>query len=273
MRGDTSRVRLRDKDENPFSGRDRGKFKIIGRPPVDELRPTRETRLPKPDFRPDRKSMPPQKFEKPASFIKERKAARTPGESVFKPGRAPRDIQDLGRINIPKEQRKPKLLRIRDEKPRLEKGPVIEILPGVTEKEKKRGNDIRIERERTVAPVTAPETVKDNGRIDERKKDTTEDLRRTLPSDRNIHKDDGNAVPSVRTTTPPANRVNGSQPDMRIQGGGEQTMKEPGFRRDKQRPMEQEKDVKQKQKKVKDPKGQKDKEEKKGDKDKEDAPR
>ncbi len=95
MRGDTRRISIRNKDENPFTGRDRGKFKIIGRPPVEELKPTREARLPKPDFRPDRRSLPPERFEKPASFIKERKAAKAPEESVFKPGREPEGFEEV----------------------------------------------------------------------------------------------------------------------------------------------------------------------------------
>ena len=278
MRGDTKRVAIRDKSENPFTSSDRGKFKIIGRPPVEELKPTRETRLPKPDVRPDRKSIPPERFEKPASFIKERKAAKVPEESTFKPGKTPRDIRNLDKINIPKEQRRPKEQRIREEKPRKEKGSTKEIQPGATEKNR------RIEREKAVPPEVAqpagtpPETIRRGPGTEGRGGEPDETIK-SLPRDRNQDRERGQAVAPPRKAAP-QERIEGGQPEKRNEKGTiEQPTREPGFRRDKPRPTEQDKDVKQKQKKLKDQKDQKEQSDKKGDKeknkdkDKEEVPR
>ena len=98
--------------------------------------------------------MPPERFEKPASFIKERKAAKAPEESVFKPGREPRDLKKFDRVNIPKEQRLPKEQRIREDRSRGGRGPATEIQTGGPENEKTRGNEKRIERGRVIAPET-----------------------------------------------------------------------------------------------------------------------
>jgi hypothetical protein len=296
VRGDTSRVAIRDKSQNPFTSRDRGKFKLIGRPPVEELRPTRETRLPKPNIKLERKALPPQKFERPATFIKERKAAKAPKESAFKPGRAPMDLKKLDRVNVPRESRRQKEPRFREEKPRIEKGPGTVIQPGAPKKEQAPDRDRRMERDRSLAPAPAPSIEKDTRKprrqeeaappsgpitrtpgqdrgVSRGPRVAPDEDRRALPRDRKIKKDTGkDVVPPTRTTAPPQQRLEGGRPEKRIERGApEQAPREPGFRRDRPRRAGQEQDLRQKQKKLKE---EKEKIEKKGDKDKEEeAPR
>ncbi len=183
-------------------------------------------------------------------------------------------MKKFDKVNIPKEQRLPKEQRIREDKSRGGRGPATEIQTGGPEQEKTRGNEKKIERGRVIAPETAPETRNGTGSVDKREQGTTEDLRRGLPRDRNIQKDTGReVVPPSRTTMPPNKRVEGVQTEKRFDRGGSEQTREPGFRRDKPRTTDQDKEGKQKPKKEKDQKEQKNQREKKGDKDKEEAPR
>ena len=74
---------------NPFEKGGAGGVKILGRPPVKEIRPIRETRQARPEVEIKRASLPPVRLEKESSTIKKRAVAPTKEKSVFKPGSKP----------------------------------------------------------------------------------------------------------------------------------------------------------------------------------------
>ena len=80
---------------NPFEGSGAGGVKIIGRPPVQEIKPIRETRQPRPDAEIKRVSLPPVRLEKESKTIKERVVAPTKEKSVFKPGNKPAPLKNI----------------------------------------------------------------------------------------------------------------------------------------------------------------------------------
>jgi hypothetical protein len=80
---------------NPFAGRGAGASKIIGRPPVHEIKPIRETRQPRPEVEIKRVSLPPVRLEKESITIRKRVVAPTKDKSVFKPGNKPAPLRNI----------------------------------------------------------------------------------------------------------------------------------------------------------------------------------
>lgn len=80
---------------NPFEGGGAGGLKIIGRPPVREIRPIRETRQPRPEVEIKRTSLPPVRLEKASRIIQQRVVAPTREKSVFKPGNKPAPLRNV----------------------------------------------------------------------------------------------------------------------------------------------------------------------------------
>jgi hypothetical protein len=70
-------------------------LKIIGRPPVPEIKPIRETRQPRPDIEIKRVSLPPVRLQKESVTIKRRVVAPTKEKSVFRPGIKPAPLKNI----------------------------------------------------------------------------------------------------------------------------------------------------------------------------------
>jgi hypothetical protein len=81
--------------KNPFEGNQSGHGKIIGKPPVKEIKPIRETRQPKPDVVIKRQSLPPVRLEKESITIKKRVVVPTVERSVFKPGNKAEPLKNI----------------------------------------------------------------------------------------------------------------------------------------------------------------------------------
>jgi hypothetical protein len=80
---------------NPFQGGGAGGLKILGKPPVLEIKPIRETRLARPDVEIKRVSLPPARLERESRTIKERIVAPTKERSVFRPGNTPAPLRNI----------------------------------------------------------------------------------------------------------------------------------------------------------------------------------
>ncbi|HEY6000605.1 MAG TPA: FecR family protein [bacterium] len=74
---------------NPFQRGGGGDLRVIGRAPIPEIKPIRETRQPRPDIQITRTSLPPARLDKQARDIKMRVVAPTRDKSAFQPGRKP----------------------------------------------------------------------------------------------------------------------------------------------------------------------------------------
>jgi len=97
LHGDYGHGRHAWKGDNPFTHRGAVGTRLIGRAPVDELKPIRETRVPRPNVRPEGKALPPERLKGPHPFVKERGVARGPGRSAFRPEGTPQRIERGGR--------------------------------------------------------------------------------------------------------------------------------------------------------------------------------
>jgi len=81
--------------KNPFEKGGSGGVKILGKPPVQEIRPIRETRQSRPEVEIKRVSLPPVRLEKESITIKKRVVAPTKEKSVFKPGSKPVPLKNV----------------------------------------------------------------------------------------------------------------------------------------------------------------------------------
>ncbi|HEY3347951.1 MAG TPA: DUF6600 domain-containing protein, partial [Nitrospirota bacterium] len=88
-------ARVTDPSANPFRNKGVNGTRIIARPPVKEVRPTRASRLPKPDVKPSAAALPPRQVETRAAETRSRVIARDPKASAFNPKRRPRVIEDV----------------------------------------------------------------------------------------------------------------------------------------------------------------------------------
>jgi hypothetical protein len=80
---------------NPFEHGGSGGLKVIGRPPVKEIQPIRETRQPRPDVVIRRVSLPPVRVENESKTMKKRVVAPTKTKSAFTPGKAPAQLKNV----------------------------------------------------------------------------------------------------------------------------------------------------------------------------------
>lgn len=80
---------------NPFEGRAGDGSKIIGRPPVQEIRPIQATRQPRPEIEIKRSSLPPTRLGNASRSIRERVVAPTKATSAFGTGSAPRPHRNI----------------------------------------------------------------------------------------------------------------------------------------------------------------------------------
>ena len=80
--------------KNPFQGGPSG-VKILGKPPVQEIKPIRETKQSRPVAEIKRNSLPPARAEIESKTIKARVVAPTKEKSVFKPGVKPAPLKNL----------------------------------------------------------------------------------------------------------------------------------------------------------------------------------
>jgi Family of unknown function (DUF6600)/FecR protein len=96
LRGDIRRVRIA-KGENPFRHPGAMGQRVMPRPPARDIKPIKETRLPRPGIRP--RALPPKHVEKVLPMVRQRAIARTRGRSAFTPGRTPPKVplKQLGR--------------------------------------------------------------------------------------------------------------------------------------------------------------------------------
>jgi hypothetical protein len=104
LAGNIKRVPINQKD-NPFLNRGALGTKLIARPPVQELKPARETRFPRPQARLSQKQLPPARLEKPAPFVRQRAIAKGENKSAFQPGRKPPKLEQVlrekGKLKTP----------------------------------------------------------------------------------------------------------------------------------------------------------------------------
>lgn len=96
LRGDTKRMRIA-KGQDPFRHPGAMGQRVMPRPPARDIKPTKDTRLPRPGVRP--RALPPRHVEKALPMLRKRAIARVRGGSAFKPGRAPSRVplRELGR--------------------------------------------------------------------------------------------------------------------------------------------------------------------------------
>lgn len=88
LRGRVKQARITP-SRNPFQQGGHGDLKIIGRPPLAEIKPIRETRQSRPDKQVSRTSLPPARLDKQSRDIKVRVVAPTKDKSAFEPGKKP----------------------------------------------------------------------------------------------------------------------------------------------------------------------------------------
>ncbi|MBI5190729.1 MAG: FecR domain-containing protein [Nitrospirae bacterium] len=101
LEGRHKRVDVSERD-NPFVHRDRKGHRLIGRQPVEELRPAKRTWMPEPDRKVSERMRPPDWVGDNAERIrKERAVARKTGESAFGGADRPRRIKDVTRDRVP----------------------------------------------------------------------------------------------------------------------------------------------------------------------------
>ncbi|HEY5998439.1 MAG TPA: DUF6600 domain-containing protein, partial [bacterium] len=74
---------------NMFQRGGGGDLRIIGRAPIPEIKPIRETRQPRPDIQITRTSLPPARLDNQSRAIKDRVVAPTKDKSAFTPGKKP----------------------------------------------------------------------------------------------------------------------------------------------------------------------------------------
>jgi hypothetical protein len=94
LRGRITHERITPR-QNPFQGGGAGGVKIIGRPPVLELKPLRETRQSRPEVASKPVSPPPARLERTSKTIQERVLAPTKEKSSFKPGNTPPPLKNV----------------------------------------------------------------------------------------------------------------------------------------------------------------------------------
>jgi hypothetical protein len=94
LRGRIREVRIAPA-RNPFERRGGGEPQIIARPPVQEVRPIRETRQPRPEVSTRRFSPPTVRIEKESKAIKERVVAPTKEKSAFKKAGPPPPLRNI----------------------------------------------------------------------------------------------------------------------------------------------------------------------------------
>jgi len=155
-----------------FEGAGGGGAKILGRPPVREIRPIRETRHSRPDVEIKRHSLPPARLEKASRAIRQRIVAPTREKSVFKPGKKPVHLKnvvkekELERWVAPKKGRTQKSVVAPTREKSLKKGevagkkapPAVEVREARPPSGKRRFKRVlEPEGEEKVAPVAMPE--------------------------------------------------------------------------------------------------------------------
>jgi len=106
LKGRHKRVELKD-TVNPFRPGAGGRTRLIARPPVEELKPLEETRLPRPDVKPHEKALPPGSLAGPAPFITERSVARHRDESSFRSRENQRQLKGPSRRVAPEQSAAP----------------------------------------------------------------------------------------------------------------------------------------------------------------------
>ncbi len=80
---------------NPFDRPGSREVSIIGRPPVREIKPIRETRQPRPEVQIKPSSLPPVRLQRESLAIRKRVVAPTRERSVFKPGNKPSVLRNI----------------------------------------------------------------------------------------------------------------------------------------------------------------------------------
>jgi hypothetical protein len=96
LRGDIKRMRIA-KGQDPFRHPGAMGQRVMPRPPARDIKPIKDTRLPRPGVRP--RALPPRQMQKALPILKQRAIARTRGRSAFTPGRTPPKVplKELGR--------------------------------------------------------------------------------------------------------------------------------------------------------------------------------
>lgn len=90
--------RVSDPTENPFKHKGLHGTNIIARPPVKEIRPTKELMLPRPGSRPSATSLPSKTIERASESTRGRITAKDPKTSAFHPQRKPSVIENIKRV-------------------------------------------------------------------------------------------------------------------------------------------------------------------------------
>jgi hypothetical protein len=80
---------------NQFQKNDAGDSVLIGRPPLKEIKPIRDTRVARPDVEVRRLALPPARLANDAKTIKARVPAPTKERSAFKPGVKPAPLKNV----------------------------------------------------------------------------------------------------------------------------------------------------------------------------------
>ena len=96
LRGDTKRMRIAQ-GQDPFRHPGAMGQRVMPRPPARDIKPIKETRLPRPGVKP--KALPQRQMEKVLPMVKQRAIVRTQGRSAFAPGKTPpkMPLKELGR--------------------------------------------------------------------------------------------------------------------------------------------------------------------------------
>ncbi len=159
--GKTTRLTVQ-RSSNPFITKGALGARVMGAPPIKELRPVRETRVPRPDVRLSGKARPPRLLQEKRSFIKERGAARGGNSSAFRPSKGGPGVRPEKRFReTPAPMRREEPFQTQ---PSVKKRGGMEITPKTAPeaapytpaqpfgREKKRGG-------MEIIPKTAPEAV------------------------------------------------------------------------------------------------------------------
>ncbi|MHB8894905.1 MAG: DUF6600 domain-containing protein [Candidatus Geothermincolia bacterium] len=188
--------------KNPFQTGGSGRVKILAKPPVQEIRPIRETRQARPDVEIKRIALPPVKFEKASRAIRERVVAPTKEKSVFKPGKKPvllRNVvkeKELEHWVAPKKAKTQKSVVAPPPAERLKKGEIAEKpAPPAEEVRKARvpagkrkfKRVLEPEGEEQVAPVAMPEP--EDGLKGENEKQSSEEGRKKVKDREDIDRE------------------------------------------------------------------------------------
>jgi len=96
LMGDTKRMPI-SQGQDPFRHPGAMGQRAMPRPPARDIKPIKETRLPRPGVTP--KALPPRQMEEVLPMVKQRAIVRTQGRSAFAPGKTPPKVplKELGR--------------------------------------------------------------------------------------------------------------------------------------------------------------------------------